>query len=385
MLVRRPNYYDSFHCIAGDCPATCCAGWEIGIDSKTMARYDLMEGAFGNRLHNSINRQRSSFLQYDKKCIFLNEDQLCDIYQEAGPDWLCRTCKTYPRHVEVYQGEKDCSLVISCPEVARIILSNPDKVYWTLRKFVNKNPVKEDKDFDEQLYRLLKEARKVSLDLLQNREIPIRLRMSMTLALSHDLQRRIYGKKEQSIPEVLAKYSNPRVIARVRDKLLGYRGREEERLKIMKKMLKTISHLKVLNPEWKDKVQKARKIQKNLTTEEYIKQYHLYHEGQQKVGEEMMLEQLTCYFVMNYYCTAVYDRELYSKMKFSIFSVLVIQEMNFLQWLQQENQLSFEDIVCNAYQYGREVEHLDENLEELDKIFINPKKYHLEEFIIGLL
>lgn len=385
MLVRRPDYYDSFQCIAGECPATCCAGWEIGIDAKTMARYEAMEGTFANRLHNSINKQRSSFCQYENQCIFLNDDKLCDIYLEAGEDWLCRTCKTYPRHIEVYQGEKDCSLAISCPEVARIILSNPDKVYWKLKKVTDRHPVKEDEDFDEELYRNLKKARKVTLDLLQNRDIPIRTRMGIALAMSHDLQRRIYHEDYDLIPILLEQYSNPQMVKRLSEKVMGYRGREEERQKIRRKMLKTLSHLKVLNPEWREKVHQAKDVLKHLSVEEYKEQSALYHECQQGMNEEIMLEQLACYFVMAYYCTAVYDEEVYAKMKFAMFSVLMIEEMNFAQWIQHEYQLSFNDVICNAYGYGREVEHLNENLEELDRVFSHPKKYCLEEFLIGMI
>ena len=29
-----PDYYRQFTCIGGECPDTCCAGWEIVIDDK---------------------------------------------------------------------------------------------------------------------------------------------------------------------------------------------------------------------------------------------------------------------------------------------------------------------------------------------------------------
>ena len=31
-----PDYYRQFTCIGGECPDTCCAGWEIVIDDKTL-------------------------------------------------------------------------------------------------------------------------------------------------------------------------------------------------------------------------------------------------------------------------------------------------------------------------------------------------------------
>ena len=31
-----PDYYRQFTCIGGECPDTCCAGWEIVIDDKPL-------------------------------------------------------------------------------------------------------------------------------------------------------------------------------------------------------------------------------------------------------------------------------------------------------------------------------------------------------------
>ena len=39
MYYRKPYYYSQFKCIADNCPATCCDGWAIVIDDKSMDRY----------------------------------------------------------------------------------------------------------------------------------------------------------------------------------------------------------------------------------------------------------------------------------------------------------------------------------------------------------
>ena len=39
MLRRKVRGYDSFRCIAGDCPQTCCAGWLIEIDDEALEGY----------------------------------------------------------------------------------------------------------------------------------------------------------------------------------------------------------------------------------------------------------------------------------------------------------------------------------------------------------
>ena len=55
MEFTFPNYYKEFSCIAGSCPDTCCAGWQIVIDNKTLKKYQHFKGPFHNRLHNDID------------------------------------------------------------------------------------------------------------------------------------------------------------------------------------------------------------------------------------------------------------------------------------------------------------------------------------------
>ena len=90
MQFTFPNYYKKFSCIAGTCPDTCCAGWQIVIDDKTLKKYQHFKGPFRNRLHNDIDWKEHIFRQYDRRCAFLNEENLCDIYTEAGPKMFCK-------------------------------------------------------------------------------------------------------------------------------------------------------------------------------------------------------------------------------------------------------------------------------------------------------
>ena len=94
MLYVKPDYYDKFSCIADKCEATCCAGWQIVIDEETLEKYHKYEGAFGNRLANSIDWREGVFKQYeDKRCAFLDENNLYDSAWETPP--FANEGKTY--------------------------------------------------------------------------------------------------------------------------------------------------------------------------------------------------------------------------------------------------------------------------------------------------
>ena len=107
MLYTIPDYYHEFSCIAGKCEDTCCAGWQIVIDDKSLKKYKRVKGTFRNRLHNDIDWKEQIFRQYNRRCAFLNEENLCDIYTEAGEKLFCKTCRQYPRHEEEYENVRE--------------------------------------------------------------------------------------------------------------------------------------------------------------------------------------------------------------------------------------------------------------------------------------
>ena len=132
MLLRIPDFYDSFHCIGGKCPDNCCIGWELDIDDDTYEYYRSVKGPFGDRLRaNMSGAEKSSEsesvsfrLQVDGRCPFLNAENLCDICLELGPDALCRICTDYPRYSFEWGDAIEKSLTLSCPEAGRLLFLN---------------------------------------------------------------------------------------------------------------------------------------------------------------------------------------------------------------------------------------------------------------------
>ena len=116
------------------------------------------EGEFGKRLRNSIDWEEECFYQKNRRCAFLNDENLCDLYKELGPDSLCDTCRLYPRHTEEYEGLRELSLSLSCPEAARIILSCKEPV-----RFLAEETDEEDdfEEFDFMMFSQLEDTRDV--------------------------------------------------------------------------------------------------------------------------------------------------------------------------------------------------------------------------------
>ena len=42
MKTLRPDYYETFHCIADACPITCCQEWKIYVDPDTESLWNTL-------------------------------------------------------------------------------------------------------------------------------------------------------------------------------------------------------------------------------------------------------------------------------------------------------------------------------------------------------
>ena len=78
--------------------------------------------------------------------------------------------------------------------------------------------------------------------------------------------------------------------------------------------------------------------------------------------------QLFVFFVYTYFCGGVYDDWIFSKMALAVHSVEFIRELLLVRW-KQKGRLDFEDYVELSYRYAREIEHSDQNLNDLEEYF----------------
>lgn len=174
MKLIAPDYYEKFACIAGECKHSCCIGWEIDIDEETLARYEAIEGAFGERLRAGIERTQDGAnfrLCEDERCPFLNEQGLCDIILNLGEEALSQICTDHPRFCSFYSDRTEIGLGLCCEEAGRLLLSQKEKMQLT---------VLQDDGGDETLSWDEKEffrIRKQLLDLAQDREKSVSDRM----------------------------------------------------------------------------------------------------------------------------------------------------------------------------------------------------------------
>lgn len=400
MRYTVPDYYKKFKCLASDCPATCCAGWQIMIDDKSLKKYASCPGIFGNRLVNSINWEEGRFKQYHSRCAFLNEQNLCDIHLEKGPDFLCRTCRRYPKHVEVYENEREISLSLSCPMVARLLLDKTNQAQFLTTEKVRKSDgdhlQKNDDDFDEFLYSALQDCRSVLIAMAQNRNEALNLRMAKILSLAHDVQNRIDSRQLFDTENVLERYQREGADTALAHKLIWFSlvneefcGENDEQradsdyLSVQWRVLDYLRDFEVLDPRWVLDLQRWRKALYGEGPAVYLERKKRFL-TEARVWETEY-EQILVYFLFVYFCGTVYDGDALRKAKMAVMSVRILRELAFAQWILAGEKLAAEDRAELAWRYARELEHSDPNLNAMERMMEEWKESDFEVLILLLI
>lgn len=375
MEYTYPDYYKNFKCIGGECEDNCCAaGWQITIDDESLEKYETMEGEIGVRLRNSIDWENGMFEQFEHKCALLNENGLCDVYCDAGEDKMCILCQRYPRHYEEFENVREISLSVSCPEAAKIVLENRGKVGFYTE---TDEEEEEYEDFDYLMYTKLLDIREILLDVLHERKGSVAHRISKLLDIVHGIQGlidndEIFGIDEQEQRAVTEQINYRR-----------YTGKMKLRQEYMAEMMQNLHRLEVLRPTWTDFIREVQSIlYVYLDAEEYGK---LCEEFDSFYGERMQeYEQLMSYFIYTYFCGAVYDYEVESKLRFGIAAVLIIHEMDMAMWYKNKD-LTFEEQVGLVHNYSMEIEHSDLNLDDMERMVMNNKAFGYRRLLTVLM
>ena len=172
------NYYPQFKCIASKCKHTCCAGWEMNIDSQTLAVYKKEKSSFATTLNKGINFKKSKFkVDKQKRCAFLNKQGLCEIILNLGEQSLCQVCRDHPRFRSFFSDRIETGLGFCCEEATRQILLFEGKIDAVP---VSDNGASDSLDYNENNILQFRES---ALNILQNRDLDINQRVDNLLKL----------------------------------------------------------------------------------------------------------------------------------------------------------------------------------------------------------
>lgn len=175
---RQPRYYSKFRCIGGECPESCCDGWQIDWLSN---EYNKLKNAdSSDELKRCIDESFEHITENDKdlyriimeyriafedvengesiskreyKCPFHNKETgLCNIQKELGEKYLGNVCTLYPRLITRRKNVLFRSCTLSCPAVIDLLYEDEDAVKlenYIARDISNINPMAITWDIDD--------------------------------------------------------------------------------------------------------------------------------------------------------------------------------------------------------------------------------------------
>ena len=383
MIYTYPDYYKKFNCIADKCPDTCCGKWQIVIDDDSLERYQEYDGDYRPELHRKVNWKEGVFRHgRSGKCAFLRDDMLCDMYIHMGKDSLCTTCREYPRHTEEFENVREISLSLSCPEVARILMNITDKV-----TFVTEEDDEDEvfDDFDYFLYSNLEDIREAILNVIQDRSVDIRIRIERVLQIGASAQRH-YDEGDLVMWDEGEEQDKPEI-----------HGEHEEYMLLQKQAMFLIEDLELLYDDWEDVLIESQELlfgqgekvfmenkkwfekwwrdncevtgchpgQESDTAESVVAEDNVI-EGELRMTMDIFLEQIIVYFISIYLLGAVYDDNISGKVNACVGHAVELYMLLMARWLRNGETLSADDLIELSYRYSREIEHSDENLEQVE-------------------
>ena len=130
-----PRYLAGFNCIGGECPDTCCAGWDVTVDK---AQFKKLRAAPDAAIERAVREHikpvpgmptelhAKIVLRPDKSCPMLDGAKLCSIQKRLGPAWLPRICNDFPRNYFYVGDHPEVFATFACPEAARLGLLAAD-------------------------------------------------------------------------------------------------------------------------------------------------------------------------------------------------------------------------------------------------------------------
>lgn len=213
------DYLQSFECTGSACEDTCCHGWGVNIDKRTFEKYkELPDKKWKRSLtqHISRNKYETTFSSYamikmadSGYCPFLNNDRLCSIQLSLGNSYLSRTCASYPRQMNKVYDRYETSAAVSCPEVARLTLLNPDGLSFSPTPMeVEKNPLVDKLVEDAGFANTFEEIRGFIIALLQKRNHSITTRLLLLGFFVKDLEAAIEEDGDEPILRTLTHWQS---------------------------------------------------------------------------------------------------------------------------------------------------------------------------------
>jgi lysine-N-methylase len=254
MTTLVPQYMNSFSCIGSDCEDTCCAGWQVTIDKSMYKKYNRVRDKELTPLINKKVKKKGSDSTFENyasmeldsnlRCSFLSEQNLCKIQLKLGEGYLSNVCATYPRSSNLVNNVLETSASMSCPEIARLALLNPNKMEFDMKEeavqirnmFIKQLDTDGEKYVDD-IKKYFWELRSFTINLLQYRSYFLWERLIILGMFYQKLEEYLQKEWHEQIPQLISAYESNLDEGRLKESLDKLPTQYTYQLKLIKEII----------------------------------------------------------------------------------------------------------------------------------------------------
>lgn len=363
MKIVLPSYYNEFKCIDKDCEDTCCAGWEVDVDEDKYQYYKTVDGDIGKRLKDVMIPKEEGDgcffrLKENKRCPFLNDENLCDLYIELGEASLCDTCTYFPRFINDYGATREIGLAPSCFTAAQIMVGKgePSTLETSEDGFFNISP----NDIDPDLYFRLLSFRKELFDILWDREYSLDKRLSRMLIKAKELEETLFEDEEVSYSVENKIYSD-----------------------LPSSAIAEFPGMEIVNPvSWSEAVLESSEFFSSFSSKEALYEKYIRFEKENEIWQQAF-EQLVFYYLYRYILEAVYDGEIVNAVRIGIVAYMSTKRLCVARFTANDS-ISPDEIADIFHLYSRYLEHSEINFEYYMEEYKRSYVYSVENILANL-
>lgn len=250
----------SFRCLGGDCPDTCCQHWDINLDryhyeklSDCLASDSKQVGRFEQyiKLHDKEHASDRNFayiaLNESGYCPFLDANELCSIHAEFGVAPLSDVCAFFPRVMSVLDDELELTGAMSCPEVVRLCLTALDAKFtdYDITKLprqdhlpIARTITSQEGTFYQQAF---KQVREVMLELATHEEFALETRLYFLANFCYRIAGNYHQLSEQqhkTLNEEIKRIRSPQIQRQLEDYFNRYENVEPVAIVVIQAILR---------------------------------------------------------------------------------------------------------------------------------------------------
>ncbi|HAT4214474.1 flagellin lysine-N-methylase [Clostridium perfringens] len=239
-----------------------------------------------------------------------------------------------------------------------------------------------DEGIDEEVLSEFLECRNIVFNIIERNDLDLGTKAALALEFVKEVQNKIDLGDMDEIPELMEEYRDENFINTLIEELEDFKGKESIKHKNLCEYLNVYKSIKHINSNDPLGLEKALKCFEG-NEEFYLRKHKEFNEYYKE--NLYKFKNILVYFIFRYFMKAIFDYDVSAKIKLAIISTLMIKELAVVRFIENNNEFTEEDMVEVSRIYSKDIEHSDENIENLQEIFETEEIFEVDEILPMLM